>query len=54
MAYIFGVFNSTVSKMVRKWNDSYTKDFPESVKIFVLVDVSNPKYIYQKISPEKL
>lgn len=50
VAYIPGVFNSTIPETIRKWNLSYTTEFPQEAEQFVLVDVSNPKYISSQIA----
>ena len=49
VAYISGVFNSTIPESIRGWNLNYTTNFPKEAEQFVLVDVSNPKYISQQI-----
>lgn len=48
-----GAFNATLSKSIRKWNLNFRTKF-EAYDQFVIVDMSNPKYVPKQISENKI
>ncbi len=52
-AVLPGAFNSTIPEIVRKWDLNFRTEFDTYDEI-VIVDISNPKYISQQISENKI
>ena len=48
-----GAFNATISKSIRKWNLNFRTQF-DTYDQFVIVDMSNPKYVPEQISESKI